>query len=101
MTHPTTYTTTIQRKSRRWLRSGKGPMMLDEPTITAGEARAGLAHVRTVDPEDRSYVSPQLTRAHAADIVERVLPFEDDEPILPILAAHVLRLVLRRKTAPK
>ena len=98
---PTTYTTLRRVKSRKWVNTGRGPMMEEQPTITAGEARAALDHVATDRPDLVSTVNPGLTRAQAAGILRKALPDDDDAPIFPLIARNVLRLVLHRKRLPK
>lgn len=97
----TTYTTTLRKKSRRWVRTGRGPMMEEHPTITAGEARAALDEAEADRPDIPSTVNPGVTRAHCARILRAGLPDIDGAPIDPLIARNVLRLVLHRKRIPK
>lgn len=90
----TGFTTTVQC----WIRTGKGPMHINQPSIRAGEAREAILMAMKDDPSGPWRANRNLTRQQVARVLLAALPDDPEQPLEHMHATNVLRLVLKRKS---
>jgi len=87
--YPSYYTTTVVEEFLGRLQTVQ--------SITAGEARACLAHVCETDPCEASAANPGRTRGEWADHLLTLLPAGDDVAVRSRVAGAVVSLIQRRR----